>query len=141
MSRIQYINDILKQVGQRYGLDDWALDNNGELNLNRDGLSLTLAHRDELIEALWLYIDLGEVDCDRATLLGLMQVGFATWAFGRFQIGLFGDDEHGRRAIGSYMMPVSYLSVDMLYEQLEISLESAGQTQECIQNKNFGPQR
>jgi len=129
MSRESFVAGIVSELGAAIGLPDLALDETGRVSLLLDGVPLTLTYETDPLELLWLLVDLGEVDTERAgPLRALLQMGFLTWSANRLTIGLTDDG----RVVGHTVVPVVNLDRFLLEEVLRHVLETAKAVRERV---------
>ncbi len=123
MSRMEYVSQIVGELGRGMGMHDLSLDEEGKVSLLFDDVRVTFMYSDNPVDLLWLFVDLADVDPEQqAPLEALLQLGFLTWSRGRMTIGMSGD---GRKAIGHTVIPVVNLDIGVVQDTLGQFLESA----------------
>lgn len=129
MSRLQHANLCIDQLGRHLGLSGLALDEQGSLSLEVDGVPVSIRHEPQPVEALWLIVDLGEVPAHstesprRGRLESLLEFGFQSWVGNVMTVGL---GPEGDRAHGFSCVPVVNLAEGVLVDQVETMVAVAG---------------
>ncbi|MCG8650290.1 MAG: type III secretion system chaperone, partial [Pirellulales bacterium] len=135
MSRQDYVEQTISELGTRLGIPELALDATDRASFSKDDILMTIHYVDQPIELLWLFVDLGEVGTSDAEVLsGLLQLGFPTWTSNCMTIGI---DDSGQRAIGHSNIPVVYLTAARLHQTVEYMLEAAAEIRDHIQQHDF----
>lgn len=135
MSRQEFVEQTISELGTKLRIPKLALDSTGRASFSRDGIHMTISYLDQPIEIVWLFVDLGEVGVSQVDVLeGLLQMGFLTWSSNCMTIGI---DKSGERAIGHSNIPVVYLNGERLHQVVEGMLEAAVTIRDRIKQRDF----
>lgn len=135
MSRYNYVNEVLQELGAEIGMEPLELDDTDRLSLVFDGVLVTFAYSSEPVELVWIYVDLGEVPPDSLQVpQQLLQVAFECWAHNVMTIGV---DEEGKNAVGYSSIPVTVLDLPLLKEMLDRILQATTLVREHLARTTF----
>ncbi|MEM6365856.1 MAG: CesT family type III secretion system chaperone [Planctomycetota bacterium] len=135
MSRINHVESVFHQFGERMGMGPLVLDSTDRVSLVFDGVLVTFAYSNEPIELIWIYIDLGSVPEEGvAALQTLLTIGFDSWAHNIMTIGL---DDEGQNAVGYTSIAVSMLELPLLEEMVSRMLQAASLIRSSVEEAAF----
>ncbi|MCP3880490.1 MAG: CesT family type III secretion system chaperone [Sulfitobacter sp.] len=135
MSRRDFASSIVEQWCEEIGLTGVKADAQGRLSLTFEETIVTFAHREQPVETVAIYIDLGTMPKNGAGVPEmLLSLNLQTWLSNNMTIGLDPDSD---RAIGWNTIPVSQLSISTLREVTEAMLTTAMSIKEALDRPGF----
>ena len=122
MSRIHHVNGVLKEFGAEMGLT-LELGAGDRTSLRFDDVLVTFVYREQPMELLWLYVDLGPVPATGSAVPAmLLELNLQTWLRNVMTISV---DQAGARAVGHNVMPLATLDHAPLKAVLKAMLDAA----------------
>ncbi|MEO1018413.1 MAG: CesT family type III secretion system chaperone [Pseudomonadota bacterium] len=123
MSRLDYANTILNELGAEIGLGDIAFDASGRSSLTFDDTLVTMHYTEDPVELIWLYVDLGPAAAEGTALpLFLLELNMQAWLRSCMTLGLAAG---GARVVGSNCLALATLDLPALKAVLEAMLEAS----------------
>ena len=138
MSRIQYVETVLQELGAGMGLADLRFDASDRASLLLDdNIPITFAYRAAPVEMLCLYIDRGDIpQKGRQAPEYLLRAGLTTWLSTAMTISL---DDEGKKALAITMIAVATLDLATLTAVLEKAVIVARVMRDYIKQGQFEP--
>ncbi|MEM7023321.1 MAG: type III secretion system chaperone [Pseudomonadota bacterium] len=129
MSRAHHVNDVLRNFGNEVGLEV-ELGKDDRTSLRFDDVLVTFAYRQQPIEMLWIYADLGPIPKNGTMVPSLLlELNLHCWLGSVMTIST---DRSGTRAVGHNMMPLPTLDAASFKAVLKAMLDATVQIRDLL---------